>query len=446
MDIQALKEQRVAALDKAKAIQDGADADGADLTEEEAAEVDALLDEAEARAAEIEKAQAASARKARLNTVLEDLDKSAGRNTVAGAVSQVRVTKEAWADDDNKGYKTPSEFLLDVMDAGRHHRISERLQPLRVEMTAGSDEQGGYADPYGGFLVPEGFSPDLLRMEAEADPMAGKTTKIPMATPSLTIPARVDKDHSSSVSGGLRVYRRAETDTVTASRMAFEQVRLEAAPLMGIAYATEEILTDSPISFAALLAQGFGDEITAKIVDERLNGTGVGEFMGVMNSPCLVSITKETGQAADTVLTENIIKMRSQVWGYNNAIWMANHDCLPQLMTLVLEIGAGGVPIYHTTLREDHADTLLGRPIVYTEYMQTLGDKGDLLCANWTQYLEATYQPLQGAESIHVRFIYNERAYRFTIRNAGAPWWRTYLTPKNSTAYLSPFVTLDARD
>jgi hypothetical protein len=55
------------------------------------------------------------------------------------------------------------------------------------------------------------------------------------------------------------------------------------------------------------------------------------------------------------------------------------------------------------------------------------------------------YQPLQSAESLHVRFEYNERTFRFTMRNDGRCWWRSAITPKKSSTTLSPFVTLAAR-
>jgi len=65
--------------------------------------------------------------------------------------------------------------------------------------------------------------------------------------------------------------------------------------------------------------------------------------------------------------------------------------------------------------------------------------------ANWSQYLEGTYENLQSAESIHVRFLNHETTFKFWLRNAGAPWWRTVLTPKKSASTLSPFVVLAAR-
>jgi HK97 family phage major capsid protein len=95
--------------------------------------------------------------------------------------------------------------------------------------------------------------------------------------------------------------------------------------------------------------------------------------------------------------------------------------------------------------REDHPDLLLGRPLVFTEFCQTVGTVGDFVLGNWSQYLEGTYQPMQSAESMHVRFVNHERTFKFWTRNAGQPWWKAALTPAKSTTTLSPFVTLATR-
>lgn len=369
------------------------------------------------------------------------------------AVHEARIGEQrpAFLDDPNRGFKSTQEFFRAVLSASEgRHTSDERLLFLSgrrngFSMTAGSDEAGGYADPYGGFLVPHGFMPQLLQVAAEADPTAGRTTAIPMQSPQVTIPARTDKTHTSSVSGGLVVYRRAETQAVTASRMEVEQVQLTATPLMGLSYATEELIADSALSFVAILEAGFRDEFAARVLNEKLNGTGSGQYEGVINAACTVSITKETGQAADSIVYENIIKMRARCWGYQNAIWLYNQDCLPQLMQLVLPIGTAGVSMWQSSAREGEPDMLLGRPAYPTEFCPTVGDTGDILLGNWSQYLEGTLQGLQSAESMHVRFEYNERTFRFTMRNDGRCWWRSALTPKKSSNTLSPFVKINAR-
>jgi HK97 family phage major capsid protein len=386
--------------------------------------------------------------------------------------------------DPRRGFQSHRDFLFAVIEnRGRSPEgvRDERLRPLMqrdkhddqaggelafllprafnpgsIRAAAGSDEQGAYADPYGGFLVPETTLPGLLTTPADPDPTMGRTQPLPMASPTVKINARVDKNHSTSVSGGLVMTRRPETIAATSSRMEFEQISMHATSLMGLAYATEEILTDSPISFAALLASGFQDQFPAHMIKEKIRGVGGSEYLGILNSPALITISEESGQAADTILAENVINMRSRCWNYGNAIWIANHDAYPQLIKMAVVVSqvfgsdtaaAGGlVLVYQPSLREDRPDMLLGRPIFYSEYASTIGDPGDLILGNWSQYLDGLYQPLQSAESVHVRFVEHERAFKFWVRNAGAPWWRSALTPAESTTTLSPFVVIEDRD
>lgn len=361
-----------------------------------------------------------------------------------------RITSQRLAaedDEDKRGFKNHREFLLSVMETGKRGRITDdRLNLCRSPLNvAGADEQSTFDDPYGGFLIPEGFLPDLLMVMAEEDPISGLVTQIPMENAVVKIPARVDKTHTNSVSGGLRVYRRAEADTSSSSRMEVEQVTLTATSLFGLAYSTEELLDRSPMSFVALLEAGFRDEFRAKLMEERLDGTGAGEFEGVRNSPAVVSVAKESGQAADTIVKENIDNMRSRCWGYGRAVWLYNHDALPQLRSLVQNVGTGGAPVPYFQVDANGNSTLDGRPAFATEFAQTIGDSGDIILGNWSQYIEGTLSGLRSAESIHVRFINHERTFKFWLENDGRCWWRSALTPKNSSNTLSPFVVLDAR-
>mgnify|MGYP002413503355 CR=1 FL=1 len=137
--------------------------------------------------------------------------------------------------------------------------------------------------------------------------------------------------------------------------------------------------------------------------------------------------------------------MAARCWGFGSSIWLANHDTRPQLIKLSILVGTGGALIYQPSAQMGFPDMLLGRPIYYSEYASKIGDVGDLLLVNWSQFLEGIYQPLQSAESMHVRFLNHERTFKFWLRNAGAPWWRAALTPNKSSDTLSPFVTLAAR-
>jgi len=442
----ALQKQKLDKLEAAQALHDAAALAGVDLSTEKLEEVDKLVADAEALDIDIEAAKVREDQQATLKSQIDSMKTGTGRKTQADATAtgSVEVGDPAWMKDPAKGYDSPKAFFGELMEyaSGKVIQPSAQLQFLA---TAGSDEQNTIADPFGGFLVPESFSPGFLTTRPEVDPTVGRVTSIPMATPIVKLNARVDKNHATSVSGGLTVNRRTETQAITSSRMEMEQISLEATGLFGLTFVTQELMERSAISVAALLSQGFGDEFSSAILNEKINGTGVGEYLGVLNSGAKIEVAKEGGQSADTIVGENVVNMRARVWGYSNAIWIANHDTYPQLAALNISEGTTGITsFYQASLTEDRPDMLLGRPIFYSEYAQTLGDAGDIFVVDWSQYLEGTLSGMRSAESMHVRFLEHENTFKFWMENDGAPWWRTALTPKNGST-LSPIVSLAVR-
>jgi HK97 family phage major capsid protein len=90
--------------------------------------------------------------------------------------------------------------------------------------------------------------------------------------------------------------------------------------------------------------------------------------------------------------------------------------------------------------------TLKGRPIIPTQACETLGDKGDIILADLSQYLTAVKAGnVKTDVSMHLWFDYDVLAYRFILRIAGQPWWATYISPRDGSNTLSWAVTLDER-
>jgi hypothetical protein len=87
---------------------------------------------------------------------------------------------------------------------------------------------------------------------------------------------------------------------------------------------------------------------------------------------------------------------------------------------------------------------LYGKPVIVTDKAAALGDAGDIMLINWSEYLVGTYGSEESAESIHVRFEYNESAFKFYKANDGRGWWKSVLTPKAGST-KSPFIILGAR-
>lgn len=445
MRLQTLRAQAAETLAKMMALSEAAQK--TPWTDEQRTEFDAHEKAHSQILADIQREERLEAARRTTQPVAQDSDEAAAR--AAARAGGVQVGRDNADDDPKRGFRDHKDYLNAVMQAGMNpYRMDARLKRLQsrggLQATQGSDEQGVYSDPHGGFFVPHAIAPGILSIAPEDDPLAGLTTAVTMTAPTVVFNARVDKNHSASVSGGFRVTRRPETVDGTSSRAVFEQVTLTANEEFGIAFATERIITDSPISFISIIQAGFRDEYVANGMNERINGLGVGERQGYLNAGCKITINKETGQKAGTILKENIDNMAARCWRYNRAVWIANHTTRPQLKSIVQPVGTGGSAVPYLTGTPGGSEFLDNRPLFFTEFAKAVGTEGDLALLVLSEYLDGTYQTEQYAESIHVRFLAAERCFRFYRRNDGQWWWKTALTPKNGET-LSPVLTLQAR-
>jgi HK97 family phage major capsid protein len=301
----------------------------------------------------------------------------------------------------------------------------------------------------GGYMIQSDFASEIIKNTYDASNLAGKCQTVEVGGDGL-IANTVDETSRATGSrmGGIQVYRANEADTVTAKKPKFGKIELKLEKLMGLAYMTEELMEDAP-ALESIYKQGFADEFAFVLDDEIIRGTGAGQCLGILNSGALISVSKETGQAADTLVKENIDKMWSRMTARNraNAVWLINQEVETQLDDLQMVIGTAGVPVYMPPggLSDTPYARLKGRPVLPIEQASALGDLGDIMLVDMSQYLLIKKGGLKQDMSMHVRFIYGENTFRFTMRNNGQPIPRTAITPYKGTNTLSPFVALAAR-
>ena len=303
----------------------------------------------------------------------------------------------------------------------------------------------------GGYLVQTDFASELLRLTHETGLLTGRVRRIPVGANSNGLKMNAVAETSRATGsrwGGVRAYWREEAGTVTAAAPAFRTMKLELNDLMGLCYATDQLLADS-VALGAVIQQAFSEEFGFLLDDAIIRGSGNGQPLGIMNSNAYVSVAKESGQAADTVMWENINNMWARLWSKSrmNSAWFIHQDVLPQLNAMNMPIGTGGVPVYlpATGIAGSPYSTLFGRPVIEIEQADTVGDQGDIMLLDLSQYLMIDKGGLEAAQSIHVRFIYGENTFRFTLRTDGQPIWNSPLTLYNSSTTVAPFVLLDAR-
>lgn len=417
-----LKEKLKAALDNRAALVKAAIDEGRAMTAEEQTQYDNLGKEIASLEATIKAAE----EQEKLN------------NTPAEPVFYA-----APKDPNEKKWKGLGEFFKAVADASSPSgKVDDRL----FNAATGNNTNIG-AD--GGFLIEKEFRSDLMDAMKEESQVAKDITMIPIGADKNGIKwADIEETSRADGSrhGGAIAYWAAEAETVTASKIKLNKNEIELEKLFALWYATNELLQDAS-AMEAMAKIEFANAMSFKVDDAIINGSGKGLPLGILNSGALITVAKESEQAADTILHENIQKMwnRLSVKDRAKAVWYINQEIEPQLENMVLPIGTAGVlsPLAKEYLERG---TLKNRPVVPIEQASKLGDKGDIVLANPKRYLGIDKNGIQGDVSIHVKFLYDESCFRFIYRFNGAPRKNAAVASyKNSGFTTSPFVTLAER-
>lgn len=317
--------------------------------------------------------------------------------------------------------------------AGQSFRMDDRLAaPANV-----TTEEG---DGAGSFLVPAQFRQEIVDLVFEdEDPM------MQLFDPSPTGSNRVvglGDETTPWGTSGIQAYWRSESDQMTPSKAALTPRETKLNELYAFVLATDELLEDAP-RIADLLGRKAAGAIRWKAGGAIMNGDGIEKPKGYLGSDALVTVAKEGGQTADTIVPKNVARMYSRVINPAQSVWLANADILPSIMDFE---SPNGQMLWHSDYSEGPGGRLLGRPVFWTEHAKTVGDLGDLQLVNPKGY--EAFKKVGGvkfADSIHLYFDYNIRAFRWIFRIGGQPVLTAPVTPANGANTKSHFVALAER-
>jgi len=317
----------------------------------------------------------------------------------------------------------------------------DRLTKARGVMDAYSS-----VDPAaGGFLIPETMRAEIMQVALESAIVRPRATVITMTSQTLPIPYVDSTTNVGSVLGGMTFSWTPEGGTLSPTQAKFGRVKLEANKLAGLAAVPNELWADAA-GLNSFLMQAIPKGLAFYEDLAFFEGSGAGEPLGFLNSGALIAITKETDQAADTIVVENVLGMYSRMLptSLGNAIWIANQSCFKELMTLSIQVGVGGAPVSLVDIRNAPLPSMLARPLIISEKVPALGDQGDLCFVDLSYYLLGDRQAVTLETSEHVYFLSDETALRVIERVDGRPWLQGAFTPAHG-ATVSPFVAIEAR-
>lgn len=341
-------------------------------------------------------------------------------------------------------FDTFGDALIAVRQAADPTKGIDRRLRAPVGMSEGIPSDGG-------FLVQMDYASEIKKRMFSTGQILPRLTRLPISgnSNSITIPAAADDTESAGIFGGIIAYWLAEAGAKSTSSPKFREMVLKLKKLAVVVPTTDELLNDK-VTLESFIRTGSNLALVKEAEKQVIRGVGAGQPLGVLNSGCLVTVSAETGQLADTIVYANIVNMWSRMYADSrtNAIWLINQSIEPQLYTMGITVGVGGTPVYMPPggASSSPYGSLFGRPVIPCNHCSKLGDVGDIILGDFGEYIWIEKGGVQEATSIHYAFITDETYYRFVMRCDGQPAWSKVFTPEQATtATQSPFVTLAAR-
>jgi HK97 family phage major capsid protein len=364
------------------------------------------------------------------------------------------------------GFRSMGHFAREIQRAGptpgqvRGESILGKYNVALDKINAAravSSPDGMYetSEPDGGALVPPDFTTQIWERMYSQESILPRTQGYTISGNTMSIPANAETSRADgSRWGGVLGYWEGEAQQLTGSRPKFRNLQMRLKKLTVMTFVTNELLTDSATALEQYLGRVAPQEIQFKILDGLINGDGAGIPLGVINDPAFVQVAKDTGQATKTISYTNVMNMYNVLWApcRSRAIWVYNQEIEPQLWQMALPVGTGGVPVFlppgvggatltggassrpYGAQGTNAAETsplavLYGRPAIALEQCPGLGNVGDLMLIDWSQYVSITKGSIQSAMSIHLKFDFDETVFRWIFRMDAQGAWSAPLTP-----------------
>lgn len=334
------------------------------------------------------------------------------------------------------GFKSQGEFFAAVK---RHYNgdFSERIDSLRkAALNEGTDSQGGV-------VVPEQWAAPIYNAALEGSVVRSRANIVNMTSDRLNVPILVDSNRGTNLFGGVTLTWADEGADIYASTVkpAIGRCGLTAHKAVATCFVSNELDKDYD-GLGSFLTKSFGEAVRFYEDDKFIWGTGSGQPLGVMNAPCLLSHNRSSGYAAAGSGDFGSMAGRFLPASWKNAVWLANPVNLATWAGNVTTTGANALGAIDLD-----GMRILGRPIVLTEHAATPGATGDIILADFSQYIigdrglfisasrDAVYSTTNG-------WPQDETCWKLVIRVDGQPLLPAAITPQRGGETLSSFVAL----
>lgn len=292
----------------------------------------------------------------------------------------------------------------------------------------------------GGFLINPEIAPTIETLFDPSD-LPGRIDTMPTSATLFRFPRAKDLNRNTGTRHGGVLHKWIdESDPGDESRPKLTFTELRQKKLVVFVFMTTEIMENTPFAVEQFVRNAVREEVNFALAQAIMWGKGGVEPIGFANSGACITVAKESGQAADTFVTANAMKMSSRLWknSRSQAMWLHHQSMIPQIGQLTL----GGYPVAINIQTGGVANpitsTLLNKPLVESELCAPIGELGDIFYLDPKMYKAISANGIREDVSMHVEFLTDQHCLRFIMRFDGAPLYDTPITP-----YKSPDSTVD---
>ncbi len=454
-DPDSIRERLIATADRATAIAAAAEREGRTLTVDERASVDELHSEFLGLRAELDAIDRVQGMQ---RALAEPMPRGALPPDVVAAANAEAASGRATVSDRRRGIVLPvncaraSSILLPRSADAFGQNVEAFFQSVargvadpRMLNLTGTESSG--AD--GGFAVPNFWFAGILDQAMQAAEFAPRCLLFPTSTNGITIPMPDTQNRSTDIAG-LSANWAGENQQQTAQRMKWRNVDVRLHKIFLLAEASGELAADG-LNFAAQLETKMAEAAAFALDAAILRGTGAGQPLGILNDPSAIAVNPESGQTAGTVLYQNLINMFGRISpaSQKRATWFISPSVLGQLLqmswpgsTIPILLGNGNAT---NAAAGEFVGTILGRPVVTTEVCNPIGDAGDIVIADLSQFALAMRTTARIEVDRSHGFDRDAIAWRLIWRVSGCGMWNSAITPYAGGPTLGWCAYLNAR-
>lgn len=427
--LKKLRERRAQLAAQMGAIITKAEEENRDLTAEEQAEFDGLKTESDGLATRI----------ARLEEH-ENLQAVLAQPLPARSANQ-RIER-AGGPEASREFESFGEF----MHAVRFRPSDQRLNFVEgVGAAAGEGELSAEMrmddGPSGGFMIPPQYRQTIMSVPPQAALVRPRANVIPAGDPpdaAITIPA-LDQSGSapSNMFGGMQFQWIEEGGDKPETSASLRNITLTPHEIAGFVTITDKLLRNW-VASSAFIEQLMRAGVTAAEDYNFLRGDGVAKPLGVLNAGATYFVNRAN---ANQINYTDLVNMTARLLmrGSQSPVWSMPQSALTQIATLQDPMGRY---IWQANAIDGMAGQLLGYPLRWNNRAPALGSKGDVLLADFDDYLVKDGSGPFVAASEHVKFTQNKTVIKIFWNVDGAPWLTAPIEEENGYE-VSPFVGLD---